>query len=214
MDLAQTIAIYALPLLFGITLHEVAHGWMAYRLGDPTAKMLGRITLNPVKHIDPIGTLLVPAVLVYMGGFLFGWAKPVPVSWRNLRHPRRDPILVAMAGPVANLLMAFFWALVAKIALIFQGALGLYAQPMLLMGVAGISVNIFLMLLNCLPIPPLDGSRVVSSLLPGPLAWQYERLEPYGLIILLVLLLTGTLMKILYPLFLLFLGLFETLFSL
>ncbi len=207
LDLIQKLAVWALPVLLAITVHEVAHGWMALRLGDRTAMMLGRLTLNPIKHIDPIGTIVVPALLLFFGGFVFGWAKPVPVTWENLKNPRRDMALVALAGPLANLLMAVLWLL----AFIVGGALmttaSWIAQPLVYMGVAGMLINTILMVLNLLPLPPLDGGRIVGSLLPGPLAWRYSRLEPYGLIIVLVLFFTQVLGKIISPIVFAFVGL-------
>lgn len=200
LNLMQRIAIWALPVLFAITVHEVAHGWVARRLGDPTAMMLGRLTLNPVKHIDPIGTLLVPGLLLlFGGGFIFGWAKPVPVTWQNLRHPKRDMALVAIAGPLANLIMAVLWALVMKLGFVIGSESAWIGRPMIYMGGAGISINIVLMVLNLLPLPPLDGGRVVTGLLPGPASWQFSRIEPYGFIILVVLLMTNVLNVILAP---------------
>lgn len=198
LNLMQRIAIWALPVLFAITVHEVAHGWMARRLGDPTAMMLGRLTLNPIKHIDPVGTILVPGLLLLFGGFVFGWAKPVPVTWENLKHPKRDMALVAVAGPLANLLMAFLWATVAKVGFLLGDSFAWAALPMMYMGGAGVAINIVLMVLNLLPVPPLDGGRVLAGVLPGPMAWQLGRLEPYGFLILLVLLATGLLGSILH----------------
>ncbi len=198
-NIIQQIAIFALPVLFAITVHEVAHGWMAKKLGDPTAMMMGRLTLNPIKHIDPIGTVLVPILLSMMGGFLFGWAKPVPVTWENLKNPKRDMALVAIAGPAANLVMALLWALVIKIGFLLSGTFDWLANPMIAMGQAGILINILLMVLNLLPLPPLDGGRIVTSLLPGPMAWKFSRIEPYGFFILLGLLALGFLGKILWP---------------
>ena len=200
MTLVQTVAVLALPLLFAVTVHEVAHGWVARRLGDPTAMMLGRLTLNPIKHIDPLGTLLIPALLVIMHApFLFGWAKPVPVTWQNLHNPKRDMALVAAAGPGANLAMALLWALVAKLGLVLAPAIGGFALPMVLMGRVGITFNLVLMVLNLLPLPPLDGGRVLVGLLPGPLSWKVSRIEPYGFAILLVLLVTGGLTYLIVP---------------
>ncbi len=200
MTLVQTVAVLALPLLFAVTVHEVAHGWVARRLGDPTAMMLGRLTLNPIKHIDPLGTLLIPALLLIMHApFLFGWAKPVPVTWQNLRNPRRDMALVAAAGPGANLVMALLWALVAKLGLVLAPGIGGLALPIVLMGKVGITFNLVLMVLNLLPLPPLDGGRVLVGLLPGPLAWKVSRIEPYGFAILLVLLMTGGLAYLIVP---------------
>lgn len=197
LNLLQRIAVWALPVLFAITVHEVAHGWVARRLGDPTALMMGRLTLNPVKHIDPVGTLLIPGALLLLGGFVFGWAKPVPVTWENLRNPKRDMALVAAAGPVANLLMALLWAAVMKLAMMLSGEMASIAVPLIYMGGAGISINIILMVLNLLPLPPLDGGRVVAGFLPGHLALKFNRIEPYGFLILLALLATGALAYIL-----------------
>lgn len=199
MTLVQKIAIWTLPILFAITVHEVAHGWMAKRLGDPTASMMGRLTLNPFKHIDPIGTVVVPLVLLLLGGFIFGWAKPVPVTWQNLRNPKRDMAIVALAGPMANLLMAIGWGIVAKVGSLIVVSLPFAGQPMIYMGGAGILINILLMVLNLLPIPPLDGGRIMTGILPGPLAYKYSRLEPFGFFILLGLLATGILGQILGP---------------
>lgn len=198
LNLLQRVVVWALPVLFAITVHETAHGWMALRLGDPTARMLGRLTLNPVKHIDPVGTLLVPGVLLMLGGFLFGWARPVPVTWENLHHPKRDMALVAVAGPLSNLLMALFWAVVIRLGMEL-GTGNAAALYLVYTGVAGIFINIILMVLNMLPLPPLDGGRVLVGLLPGPLSWKVSRLEPYGLPILLLLMFTGLLGKILWP---------------
>lgn len=198
LNLLQRLVVWALPVLFAITVHETAHGWMALRLGDPTAMMLGRLSLNPIKHIDPLGTVLVPGLLLMFGGFLFGWAKPVPITWENLRHPKRDMALVAAAGPLSNLLMALLWALVIRLGLTLgaESGAGLY---LVYTGVAGIFINVILMVLNLLPLPPLDGGRVAVGLLPGPLSWRFSRIEPYGFPILLVLLFTGLLGKILWP---------------
>ncbi len=189
-DVIGVIAIAAVPVLFAITAHEAAHGWMAKQLGDPTAQMLGRLTLNPLRHIDPVGTVLVPLATLFLSGFIFGWAKPVPVTWENLRHPRRDSALVALAGPGANAVMAVMWLVLAGL----SGSVGDYfGQPLYLMAEIGFIINIVLMLLNMLPILPLDGGRVLSAMLPGPWAWKLSRLEPYGLIILLLLLVSGLL---------------------
>jgi len=199
LTLIQRIAVWALTVLFAITVHEVAHGWVANKLGDPTAMMLGRLSLNPIKHIDPIGTIAVPLVLLFMGGFIFGWAKPVPVTWENLHKPKRDMALVAVAGPLSNLLMAIGWAFLMKIGFALGATMPTLAWPLIYMGGAGISINAILCLLNLLPIPPLDGGRVLSGILPGPLAWRLNQLEPYGLFILLGLLATGLLNTILGP---------------
>ena len=201
LSLPQVIVVSILPILFAITLHEVAHGWVAKRFGDPTAQRLGRLTLNPFKHIDPVGTVLIPALLLLLkAGFLFGWAKPVPVTWENLRHPKRDMVFVAIAGPVANLLMAFFWGVVAKLATMLPVSADSVAVPLQLMGEIGITINVLLMVFNLLPLPPLDGGRVAVGLLPGPLAWQLSRVEPYGFFILLGLMAFGVLWFIIQPL--------------
>lgn len=199
LNLLQKITIWVLPILFAITAHEAAHGWVASKLGDNTAQRYGRVTLNPIKHIDIIGTVIVPLVMLILSGFVFGWAKPVPVNWYNLRQPRRDMALVALAGPGANLFMAIFWAIIAKFGLIlsndFESAIFL-----IYMGSAGILINTILMIANLLPILPLDGGRVVHSALPSNLAEPYARLEPFGLFILLALLITNVLEAILFPL--------------
>ncbi len=192
------ISIYALPIIFAITLHEAAHGYAAKQFGDLTAQQMGRISLNPLRHIDPIGTILVPAITLALGGILFGWAKPVPVNFGNLRRPKKDMLWVALAGPAANLAMAIFWALLVKLSLWMPSSF--LAVPMGLMGKAGITINAILMVLNLLPILPLDGGRVMVSLLPHRYAYGYSKLEPYGLIILIVLLFTGVLGQILWPL--------------
>jgi Zn-dependent protease len=200
LSLLQLISVLVIPVLFAIIVHEVAHGWVAKHLGDPTAQRLGRLSLNPLKHIDPVGTILVPAMLVLLRvGFIFGWAKPVPITWENLRRPKRDMALVAAAGPVANLLMAVFWALVVKIGSVLPESVHWVSQPMQYMGLGGILANILLMVFNLLPLPPLDGGRVAVGLLPGPLAWQLSRLEPYGFFILIGLMLTGVLGYVIGP---------------
>ncbi len=203
-SIVQGIAIYALPVILAITLHEAAHGYVARHFGDFTAFNQGRISLNPAKHIDPIGTILVPATLfiiskLTMGaGFLFGWAKPVPVNFANLRHPKQDMLWVAAAGPGANLFMALIWALVIKLAMIVP--INDFTQPMILMGIAGIEINVILMVLNLLPLPPLDGGRMAVSLLPHRIAYHFAKIEPYGFMILLVLLISGVLGFIVWPL--------------
>jgi len=208
LSLPQLIAVWALPVLFAITLHEVAHGWAARMLGDPTAMILGRLSLNPIKHIDPLGTVIIPGLMLALGGFIFGWAKPVPVTWENLRHPKRDMALVAAAGPLSNLLMGLVWALVMRVGLMLEPANNPVGMFLALSGAAGIRINVLLAVLNMLPIPPLDGGRVAVGLLPGRLSWQLSRVEPYGIIILLVLLMTPALGMILSPLVSLFQGLY------
>ena len=190
----QTLLIWVIPVLFSITVHETAHGWVASKLGDHTARMMERLTLNPIKHIDPVGTILVPALLyLSSAGFLFGWAKPVPINFSALRSPKKDMLWVALAGPGVNLLMAIGWLIIVAIA----NTLNI---PFLeFMGGAGIFVNLLLAIFNLLPIPPLDGGRVISSLLPGRLAYQYDQLEPYGLFILVGLLFLGVFQNIIWP---------------
>jgi Zn-dependent protease len=193
MSLIQTLVVWTPPVLLAVTLHEVAHGWVARALGDDTADRLGRLSFNPLKHVDPVGTVLVPGLLYVLAGIVFGWAKPVPVNWDKLRNPRRDMALVAVAGPLANVVMLLAWAAVAKFGLS-------YGQDYFMTtGLAGIMINAVLIALNLLPVPPLDGSRVVSALLPHDLALQYGRIEPYGLIILLVLIGSGALNRLMEP---------------
>ncbi|MBM5570644.1 MULTISPECIES: site-2 protease family protein [Deefgea] len=200
LNTIQMIAVWALPVLFAITAHEAAHAFAAKKLGDPTAFMLGRMTFNPIKHIDPVGTILLPLICVLLpGGFLFGYAKPVPVDFNRLKNPKRDMRWVAAAGPLANFVMAFFWALLFRFATTslegnsFQLPLGLMSQ-------AGIQINVVLMVLNLLPIPPLDGGRIAVSLLPPHQARALMKVEPYGLFILIGLLVTGLLATIMTPL--------------
>jgi Zn-dependent protease len=200
--LIQTIAIYALPVIFAITLHEAAHGYVAMRFGDLTAYREGRVSLNPLRHIDPVGTVAVPLVLLALsklfgGGILFGWAKPVPVNFANLRHPKRDMLWVAAAGPLSNLAMALAWAFAAKLALAMPE--NEWRLALALMGGAGVFVNAILMVLNLLPLPPLDGGRILVSVLPLRLAHALARLEPYGLLILVALLFSGALGYVLWP---------------
>jgi len=194
----QGIAIFALPVTLAITLHEAAHGYVAKKYGDLTAYAQGRVTLNPLKHIDPMGTVVVPLLLLAVSSpYLFGWAKPVPINFGNLRHPKRDMLWVAAAGPGANFLMAFIWALVFKFGLAIPESN--FSEPMLLMGQAGILVNVILLVLNLLPLPPLDGGRIAMSLLPHRIAYRFAQIEPYGFIILLVLLFTGALGAVIEP---------------
>ncbi|HNV88631.1 MAG TPA: site-2 protease family protein [Methylotenera sp.] len=196
LNVIQKICVYALPILFAITVHEAAHGYVAKYFGDLTADRMGRISLNPLKHIDPFGTILLPALTVMLGGILFGWAKPVPVNFANLRNPKKDMLWVAAAGPAANFVMAIFWALMIKLSIDMPETI---AYPLALMGNAGVTINIVLMVLNLLPLPPLDGGRIAVSLLPHDLAQPFAQIERYGFIILIALLFTGVLGKILMP---------------
>lgn len=210
LSLIQKIAVFALPVVFAITLHEAAHGYVARYFGDTTAAALGRITLNPVKHIDPVGTILVPLLILIAskllvgGAILFGWAKPVPINFGQLRRPKQDMLWVAAAGPGVNFLMGIFWALVIQLG--YALGSGFASTPLILMGAAGVFINVILMALNLIPLPPLDGGRIAVSLLPVRQAIQFSRLEPYGLFILLGLLFTGILGIILWPLINFFIG--------
>ena len=200
LSLLEKIVVAAVPIIFAITVHEVAHGWVASRLGDPTARDAGRLTLNPVKHIDPLGTVVVPLVMIVLTPFAFGWAKPVPVDWRNLKQPRRDMALVAAAGPGANVVMLLFWTLLLS-ALFTPGAAVSWQENLLMeMAKVGVIINIVLIALNLLPLPPLDGSRIVTAFLSPAAAQKYNTLERWGLPILIILIFTGGLGKILHPL--------------
>jgi Zn-dependent protease len=200
LSLAQIIAISVLPVLFAITVHEVAHGWVASKCGDQTARLSGRLTLDPLKHIDLVGTIIVPLLLVVThSGFIFGWAKPVPIDARNMRNPRRDMAIVAMAGPVSNFIMAILWALIAKLNVMFVDSAPWLTKPMIYMGEIGILINVVLGILNCLPVPPLDGGRVLMSVLPGRAAWFVTRYEPYLFIVIILLMLTGIFSYIISP---------------
>jgi Zn-dependent protease len=202
-DIIQSIALYAIPVIFAITLHEAAHGYVARMFGDPTAYQMGRVSLNPVRHIDPVGTLLVPLAILLASkllgspGILFGWAKPVPVDFSRLRRPKQDMLWVAAAGPASNLFMAILWGIVLKLVYQSGGAEGFWFD----MAAAGVQINLVLMALNLLPLLPLDGGRMLYSLLPHRLAWQYSRMEPYGMMIVLLLLFSGALWVFLQPIF-------------
>ncbi len=189
--LIQTIAIAAIPVLFAITLHEAAHGYVARYFGDMTAYQQGRISLNPLRHIDPVGTILLPLLTLVLGGILFGWAKPVPVNFGALRHPKQDMLWVALAGPASNFMMALFWGFWAKIA--WMSPDSYFAEPLLEMAQLGVKINVVLMVLNLLPLPPLDGGRIAVSLLPHRLAFKLAAIEPYGMFILIGLALTPVL---------------------
>lgn len=216
-QLVQTIAIYALPVLLAITLHEASHGYVARYFGDMTAFAQGRISLNPARHIDPVGTVVVPVTILVLsklagtGGFLFGWAKPVPVNYSALRRPKQNMLWVAAAGPAANLVMAVGWAAMYKLADLLPASD--YNAPLRLMGLAGIEVNLVLLLLNLIPILPLDGGRILASLLPNQLALRYAKLEPWGLPILLLLLFSNALGVVLGPMLRMSFQVIETVFQ-
>jgi len=210
-QLIQTVALAAIPVLFAITLHEAAHGYVARHFGDMTADKAGRISLNPLRHIDPVGTVLLPLLTLWMGGILFGWAKPVPVNFAALRNPKKDMLWVAIAGPVSNLVMALGWSLLYKLGLMFPE--NYFADPLLGMAMWGIKINVVLMVLNLLPLPPLDGGRVAVSLLPHRQAFQLAKVEPYGMFILIFLAVTPVLSLILSPLIVLMFKLLSLLFG-
>ena len=212
--LIQMVAVAALPVIFAITLHEAAHGYAARHFGDPTAWQLGRISLNPLRHIDPIGTIVLPlAILLFSGGsFLFGYAKPVPVDFGRLRNPKQDMFWVAAAGPGANLFMALCWAFLLKMAWLMPSSE--FTLPLSEMSKIGIMVNCVLMVLNLLPLPPLDGGRIAVSLLPHNLAWKFAQLERWGFPILLLLLFTGILGAVMNPLVIMSARIIELIFGL
>ncbi len=208
LSLLQKIVVFAIPTLLAITIHEAAHGYVARYFGDRTAEMLGRLTLNPIKHIDPVGTILVPVSLLVLGfPFLFGWAKPVPVATRNLRNPHRDMAIVAAAGPASNLAMAAGWTLILAVVLAFAGGSSLLV-PLQLMAEWGVFFNILLAIFNLFPLPPLDGGRVLSGFLSPRASASFDRIEPYGLFIIVGLLATGVLWKIVGPVIYLVAGFF------
>jgi Zn-dependent protease len=200
-EILRLLSIALIPGILAITLHEVAHGWVAKQLGDPTAYMLGRLTLNPLKHVDPMGTVVVPIAMLVLsqGAMAFGWAKPVPVAFRNLRNPKRDMVLVAAAGPISNFLMATAWALLAA-GITYSGSDSSAAQWLFKNCVFGMQINVILAVFNLLPIPPLDGGRVLAGLLPRGGSNALERIEPFGLIIVIVLMVSGVLWAIMSPL--------------
>lgn len=200
----QTIAIYILPLIFAITIHEAAHAYTANKFGDNTAKLSGRLSLNPINHIHPLGTIVFPLISIVMGsmiggGLIFGWAKPVPINFGKLNQPKKDLFWVASAGPLSNLVMALMWALAMKGATYLPSSY--FATPLIMMGQAGVGINISLMILNLLPVLPLDGGRMVLSLLPQPQAIKYAQTERYGMWVILVLLMIGALNFIIQPLY-------------
>jgi Zn-dependent protease len=197
-NLIQTITVAAIPILFAITLHEAAHGYAARHFGDNTAYLQGRISLNPLRHIDPVGTVLLPLLTLALGGVLFGWAKPVPVNFGALRNPKKDMLWVAIAGPASNLIMAIGWALLFKISYAYPESY--FAEPLMDMAKIGIQINVVLLVLNLIPLPPLDGGRVAVSLLPHRQAYQLSKIEPYGMFILIFMVMTPVLGWVLYPL--------------
>ena len=197
LSIVQKISAYALPILFAITVHEAAHGYVARYFGDMTAHYMNRISLNPIRHIDPLGTIIFPALTLMLGGILFGWAKPVPVNFSNLNNPKKDMFWVALAGPAANFFMAIFWTILLARINLFPDDAELFMRVMCL---AGIQINIVLMVLNLLPIPPLDGGRIAVSVLPYPWSSYIAGLERFGFFILIFLLITGLLGQILMPL--------------
>ena len=220
-NIVHIIAVVVLPLLFAITSHEAAHGWVSNKLDDKTALMMGRVTLNPLKHIDPFGTVILPILILILSKFTFafGWAKPVSIAWQNLRKPRRDMALVAIAGPLSNLLMALLWAAIAKLSVTFAvNAVNPVVKTVTLFfyhtGLFGILINLVLMLLNLIPVPPLDGSRVVSAILPPKAAYAYSKIEPYGIWILLGLLIFGLLGQLLLPMVLYLMNFVRSIFGL
>ncbi|MFY7698497.1 MAG: site-2 protease family protein [Legionella sp.] len=215
LTIIQKIAVWTIPLLLAITLHEAAHAWAANRLGDNTAKALGRLSFNPFHHIDPIGTLCVPILIGILSqfSFIFGWAKPIPINWHQLNDPKRDIALVAVAGPLANILMAIIWMAVFKIAINFNPHESTIALFFLLSAQAGLLINLILAIMNLLPIPPLDGSRILVSMLSPKQAATYLKIEPYGFMILLLLCVTGILGWLLNPALIGCLQLLEIIFN-
>lgn len=211
------ILIGAIPVLLAITLHEAAHGWVADKLGDPTARKLGRITINPLKHVDPQGTIIIPLAMIVLSKmllgtmFVFGWAKPVPVDVRQFKQPLLDMALVALAGPGSNFIMASLWALFISLSTMIVSDRSI-VEHLIFMGEIGIFINVLLMVLNLLPLPPLDGGRFVAGVLPKQMAMMYLRIEPYGFFILLALLFSGILGKILFPLIIKFQAIISAIF--
>lgn len=209
LDLTTRIALWIVPVIFAITLHEVAHGFTAYYFGDSTAKRLNRLSLNPIRHVDPIGSFLVPSLLLWIGGFMFGWAKPVPINPLNLKRPRHNMIFVAAAGPFANFVMATFWALIFKLGIVLNPSSITLSEIFIYTGAAGVLINSAIMMLNLLPLLPLDGGRMVNGLLPAKISYYFSKSERLGLPILLILILTGSLQPILNNLILFSVHLFS-----
>lgn len=202
LSLIQQISVWVLPVIFAITFHEAAHAWVAFLCGDNTAKVMGRVSINPIRHMDVIGTLILPLLIAFVTKFqfMFGWAKPVPINWNNFHRPRLGTALVAAAGPLVNVIMAVLWAACYKIAILYHPETSQIALFFLLSAQAGIMVNLILAFLNLIPIPPLDGSKLLMSILPIKYIALYLKIEPFGMIILIALLLTGVLNWALHPL--------------
>ncbi len=209
LDIFERIGLWFIPVVFAITLHEVAHGLSAYYLGDSTAKSLNRLSLNPLRHIDPIGSITVPLILLLVSNFVFGWAKPVPVIFSNLRRPKRDMILVAAAGPFANFLMAIFWTLCLKLGTENIIASAMINDILVYSGAAGILINSALMMLNLLPLLPLDGGRILNGLLPDKISYWHAKTERFGLPLLIILILSGSMQSTMLSLILTALSLFS-----
>lgn len=214
VDIARKILIYAPGVLIAVTLHEAAHGFVANRLGDPTARMMGRMTLNPIKHIDPVGTILIPAmVLLFTGGsFVFGYAKPVPINPYNFKNPKKDMAISAAGGPATNIALALISAIILKVIIIAAGFLpdaviNTVLKPMSLMLNGSIFINVILAVFNMIPVPPLDGGRVLIGFLPDRHAATYSRIEPYGMMIVILLIVTGIAQKLMLPIIILLMGL-------
>lgn len=199
LNIALRIFIWVVPVIYAIALHEVAHGAVACYLGDDTARQTGRLSLNPLKHVDPVGSIVIPAFLLWFSGFVFGWAKPVPVNQKNLNSPRRDMILVAAAGPFANLIMSVMWALFMKLGYELSATYPELGSGLIYMGAAGVFINSAVMMLNLLPFPPLDGGRIMIGLLPDRFSRVLRKVEPWGFAILLVMIVTGLVAKIVWP---------------
>lgn len=201
LNTVQQIAVWVIPVVFAITLHEAAHAWVAYRLGDMTAKALGRLSFNPVRHIDPLGSVIIPLIVLVLSNFtfVFGWAKPVPISPSQFKKPRRDIALSTAAGPLSNIIMAFLWTIILKIALLVGDHNSMLTLFIVLSANAGININLLLAFLNLIPIPPLDGSKIVACFLPYQQALHYEKIEPYGFFILIILAMLGVLNWLILP---------------